>query len=72
MTEGGDMASELEKAQALIMVDLSRKGLISAIKDAHRKWKEVDEQRGEVTLHMEAEVLGKIVPGSLKISPWEG
>jgi hypothetical protein len=33
-----------------------------------RKWKVVNEIAGEVTLHMEADIVGKIVPGSLRIS----
>ncbi len=33
------------------------------------QWKTVDEQRGEVILRMEADVLGSVVPGSFRLGP---
>jgi hypothetical protein len=34
-----------------------------------RQWKTVDEQRGEVILRMEADILGSMVPGSFRLGP---
>jgi hypothetical protein len=36
-----------------------------------RKWKQVDEQRGEVILNMEIDIVGKM-SGSLSIQPLDG
>jgi hypothetical protein len=36
-----------------------------------RQWRTADEERREVILHMEADVLGTMVPGSLRIGPWK-